>query len=111
MPEQPTPHAGHQSVTRSLIDLLSERERKGIATYGRSLETFNGRSAPQDLIEELLDAVQYARQWQMERAKLIEVVKSAIEWREANREVRISDLWTNDIALIKVIDELGDIQL
>lgn len=71
MAEQPLPSAGGESVTRALMRLLEERERKGIETYGRSLETFNGRISPRDLVEELIDGAQYALQWEMERAELI----------------------------------------
>lgn len=86
MSEQPTPYAGQQSVTRALMDLLAERERKGIETYGRSLETFNGRDAPRDLVEELIDGAQYALQWQMERAELIRQLQEAREHRRILRE-------------------------
>ena len=68
--EQPIPVPGRAAVTETLIGWLREREAKGIATYGRSLETFNGRSAPLDLKEELIDALQYAMQWEMERDQL-----------------------------------------
>lgn len=84
MSEQPQPYAGRQSVTRALMDLLAERERKGIETYGRSLETFNGRDATRDLLEELIDGAQYALQWQMERAELLAEIKRLRELLEAS---------------------------
>lgn len=71
MSEQALPVPGGESVTEALIAFLRQREAKGIATYGRSLETFNGRSAPRDLKEELIDGLQYAMQWEMERAELL----------------------------------------
>ena len=59
-----------------MIVYLREREGKGIATSGRSLEAFNGRAAPRDLKEELIDGLQYAMQWEMERAELMaEIVR------------------------------------
>lgn len=64
----PTP--GQVDVTESLIAFLRERQTRGIATYGRSLQTFNGRNAVQDLREELVDAAQYATQWLLEREQL-----------------------------------------
>lgn len=74
MSEQPLPGPGQQSVTRAVMALLEERERKGIATYGKSLSTFNGRVSPRDLVEELIDGAQYALQWEVERAELIAII-------------------------------------
>ncbi|HEU4751923.1 MAG TPA: hypothetical protein VFU47_02365 [Armatimonadota bacterium] len=71
MSEQPLPVPGQVSVTDALIADLRARQARGIATYGRSLETHNGRSAPRDLSEELLDAAQYAKQWELERSDLL----------------------------------------
>ena len=84
--EQPRPTAGKQSVTAALRTLLDERERKGIATYGISLTTFNGRSALRDAIEESLDQTQYLMQEVMERealeTKLAAALRllSSLEW-------------------------------
>lgn len=84
--EQPLPTAGKESVTAALRTLLDERERKGIATYGNSLTTFNGRSALRDAIEESLDQTQYLMQEVMERealeAKLAAALRllSSLEW-------------------------------
>ena len=47
--------------------LLQERERKGIETYGRALEAFNGRDAIQDAIEETADLLLYLLQVKYER--------------------------------------------
>jgi hypothetical protein len=71
MSEQPLPAKGRQNVTALVRAMLDERERKGIETYGRSLETHNGRDAPRDLAEELLDGAQYAIQWGYERQDLL----------------------------------------
>lgn len=49
-----------------LIALLDSRQRVGLERYGRPLETWNGRDAMRDLLEELIDALQYAVQVQME---------------------------------------------
>ena len=76
MSEQPLPTPGKQSVTRALMAMLEARERKGIETYGRSLETFNGRKAPRDLLEELIDAAQYCLQWEIEREALMAKIES-----------------------------------
>ena len=77
MTEQALPVAGGQSVTDALIELLRQRQAKGVATYGRSLETFNGRDATRDLKEELIDALQYTMQWEMERTQLIARIDAA----------------------------------
>jgi len=76
--EQPLPRAGARSVTAAVRALLDERERKGIATYGRSLETFNGRDCLRDLAEELIDAVQYTEQWRLERAALRQAIRDLL---------------------------------
>jgi hypothetical protein len=65
---QPTPHAGKQNVTEALIELLKAREARGLETYGRPLETFNGRDAKVDALEEALDLVQYLFQLYLESA-------------------------------------------
>ena len=81
--EQPAPSPGGEPVTPRLKELfpalLEERERQGIAQYGRSLETWNGRSAFRDLIEELVDACQYSLQLEMERADLARWFGEALE--------------------------------
>lgn len=50
-----------------VLDELEARAKIGIETYGTLLKTHNGRSAYQDLREELLDAVMYASQLGFER--------------------------------------------
>jgi hypothetical protein len=65
--EQPLPVAGHADVFPALIADIQAREQRGIATYGRTLQTQNGRDALLDLYDELLDAAVYAKQLLMER--------------------------------------------
>lgn len=84
MTDQPLPTPGGQSVTRAVMADLAAREARGVATYGRSLETFNGRDAVRDLYEELLDASQYCRQWLMEREAILATL--------AARDARIAAL-------------------
>lgn len=45
-----------------LVDALARRNRLGCEHYGTELNTHNGRSARQDMAEELLDALMYAFQ-------------------------------------------------
>lgn len=72
---QPLPTPGAVNVTpiaRGLfLTMLLDREIKGIEQYGRSLETFNGRNAIRDALEEVVDAFQYLTQIQLEHDALI----------------------------------------
>jgi hypothetical protein len=74
MPDQPLPVAGGVSVTpvarAEFLRMLLEREVKGVATYGMSLTTNNGRDVFRDLLEELIDAWQYAIQALLETEEL-----------------------------------------
>lgn len=88
LPAQPRPVVGKESVTRQVMArvatepglsedargtigrMLVERESRGIAKYGRTLETWNGRDAAVDTIEEFLDAGQYGTQLALELADL-----------------------------------------
>lgn len=71
---QPNPLTGKTDVTPEALtvfmDMLNKREKEGIATYGTTLQTFNGRDALQDLMEELVDAFQYAVQLKLEAEEL-----------------------------------------
>lgn len=75
MSEQPMPVSGGVNVTPvarvAFLSMLLDRELKGIETYGTTLQTHNGRDAVRDLLEELVDAFQYAIQIQLERDVLI----------------------------------------
>jgi hypothetical protein len=68
---QPMPTPGKQAVTpvarEMFLTMLAERECQGIATYGTTLQTHNGRDPIQDAMEELLDAWQYLVQIKLER--------------------------------------------
>lgn len=50
---------------------MNQREQKGIETYGKTLKTWNGRDTNKDLLEELIDAFQYAVQTEMEKTDLM----------------------------------------
>lgn len=50
--------------------MLVERRALGIRRYGRALETFNGRDAHLDELQEALDRIVYSHQAAMERAEL-----------------------------------------
>lgn len=72
--EQPRPQRGGLDVTpvaRGLfLQMLLERELKGIETYGTTLQTENGRDAVQDALEEAIDLWQYLVQISLERDAL-----------------------------------------
>lgn len=72
--DQPLPTLGGESVFTEVRRRLNEREATGIRRYGRSLETFNGRSACRDLQEELLDGLAYATQVEMEHRAVVEAL-------------------------------------
>ncbi len=76
MTSQPMPCPGQEDVLPEVVqrfnrDILA-RDRQGRITYGRGLQTWNGRDAGQDAWEELLDALQYLCQLQLEYADLVE---------------------------------------
>lgn len=73
--DQPMPTQGRESVTEALIADIRAREAKGIATYGASLRSWNGRDALRDALEEALDLAQYIKQAAMERADLVREVE------------------------------------
>lgn len=58
---------------------LEKRLRKGIETYGTPLMTNNGRDAANDLIEELLDAIMYAHQLELEHPEYKGITQMAID--------------------------------
>jgi hypothetical protein len=86
--DQPMPkQGGGRAVTPLALGLfqtmLREREMKGVATYGRSLHTENGRDPLQDLLEELIDGWQYAVQARMERDELHATLARWLRARDA----------------------------
>jgi hypothetical protein len=70
--DQPLPEQGKQNVVDDLITHLRARIELGVKRYGRPLETFNGRDAHQDELEEFVDGWIYRWQSRMERAALQE---------------------------------------
>jgi len=83
--DQPHPVQGRVSVTDALREHfnaeLTRRQQIGIARYGRSLETHNGRDAFKDAEEELYDALQYSMQGKIEHQdalNLLEVYRTLL---------------------------------
>jgi predicted nucleic acid-binding Zn-ribbon protein len=74
MNEQPMPKPGTKDVTpyarQRMVEMLAEREAKGIAAYGTTLQANNGRDALRDAMEECADLWQYLCQLEMEQRDL-----------------------------------------
>lgn len=72
--DQPLPTPGKRDVLAELAAVmppaLAARRAIGIRRYGTPLQTWNGRDVHQDLDDELLDALAYARQAKLERRDL-----------------------------------------
>ncbi len=69
--DQPPPRPGRSDVTpvarEMFLTMLAHQEAKGIATYGTTLQTHNGRDPLLDALAEMVDALQYLVQAYMER--------------------------------------------
>lgn len=50
-----------------LTDLVDAREAYGIAKYGQTLLTDDGRDTPTEIVNEMLDADAYLTKWTMQR--------------------------------------------
>ncbi len=60
--QQPAPKGSGEPIADLVVKDLMARKAFGTKKYGEPLKAHNGRSALQDLYEELLDACQYIRQ-------------------------------------------------
>lgn len=76
---QPLPKPGKENVTERLIEHIQARAAKGLETYGRPLEAFNGRDPVLDALDEALDLAQYLMQLKLEREHLIKVLAQAYD--------------------------------
>lgn len=96
---QPLPTPGRQAVTDALIADLRARTALGIQRYGRPLETFNGRDAIHDALEEALDLAQYLKQAVLEDSAkdaalltvrdMVEAIQQdTLPWGQALTEIR-----------------------
>lgn len=64
---QPPPTQGVEAVYPHVMKRIQQRVEAGIQSYGRPLETHNGRAALEDLRDEQIDAVFYTTQCIIER--------------------------------------------
>jgi hypothetical protein len=65
--DQQMPKDGMHDVFSRFHEYIEQRRAKGIATYGKPLQTFNGRDPLRDRLDEQLDALAYTMQEIMER--------------------------------------------
>jgi len=98
---QPRPSGRGESVFAALRDDLDERETRGVATYGESLRTENGRRMIVDAYQEVLDLAVYLKGEIMERTKL-EAQRDAAE-----RDLAIAE--TAETGLRKRFANLRDV--
>lgn len=105
MPEQPLPTPGRVDVEpfvrATFNQMLTERTRKGVETYGRPLQTFNGRDALRDAAEELVDAIQYVHQAALEAADL------KVDLANAKAKIRALETLNDD--LTRRLDDLTEL--
>jgi hypothetical protein len=78
--------------------MLDERRQFGIKKYGTALMTFNGRDFVKDLMEELVDALQYAAGWKLEREQLLRLLAEMFEVI-AEVETDVEECWTEATAI------------
>lgn len=64
-----SPYEGESPVAAHIRADIEFRKEQGNLKYGTPLMTHNGRDALRDLYEELLDALLYATQYDMEQGK------------------------------------------
>lgn len=84
--DQPLPTEGQEDVQAALIREIEARRELGKQRYGRPLQTFNGRDALRDLLDELLDGATYAMQVRMEIAARQDRVDRALAEHHADWE-------------------------
>jgi hypothetical protein len=49
-----------------LLDLVNQREAYGIAKYGQTLMSDDGRDTPTEIVNEMLDMLAYLTKWSMQ---------------------------------------------
>ncbi len=74
-------------VIKEIPEKIAEREQTGIRKYGESLMTFNGRNPYTDTQEELLDALQYNRQSELEHIAVVNLLNELIVSLNKSKEL------------------------
>ncbi len=93
-----------QAALLRLRNLLQERQKLGIARYGRSLQTFNGRDSKRDAVEEMVDLFQYQMQMGMEMEHL-KAENSELAVERAKDKLTIAQLTTRVKQQEEALDE------
>ena len=99
---QQMPKPGQNNVTPvardAFLRMLADREAEGIAKYGATLQTHNGRDPLLDAMEEIIDAWQYVVQASMERdgGRWRHVSEGPPPWRDPDGRPELIELWLND---------------
>lgn len=68
---EPMPRPGHANIFDLAREVLEQRAKQGMETYGRPLESFNGRNPARDALEEAADQFVYLIQLCEEREKML----------------------------------------
>ena len=82
MPEPAPIPNDSPSMHDLVIQDLQARKAFGLEKYGTVLQAHNGRRPYQDLIEELLDAICYAKQAQIEMMDMAAFIQRQYLWEE-----------------------------
>ena len=88
---EPAPRRGRAVVLDDLVAVLKERSDFGLRKYGTRLETWNGRDAHLDALQELADLFVYQHQAAMERADL-ELEVAGLRAEAARLRARVAEL-------------------
>lgn len=68
---EPMPRPGPANIFAIAREVLEQRAKQGMETYGRPLESFNGRNPARDALEEAADQFVYLIQLCEEREKML----------------------------------------
>ena len=77
---EPMPRPGRVDVFKAAHEVLDQRAKQGMETYGRPLESFNGRNPARDALEEAADQFVYLIQLCEERQFMVAWMASAYEF-------------------------------
>ena len=77
---EPMPRPGHANIFDLAREVLEQRAKRGMETYGRPLESFNGRNPARDALEEAADQFVYLIQLCEERQFMVAWMASAYEF-------------------------------
>lgn len=105
---EPMSKPGRDYVLAEVIKDLEARDRIGQKKYGTSLQTFNGRDALNDFLQEQYDGIMYLKQAIMERDLSKESLEEKIVKWANDRSLYKSA--THESQLSKLHEEIGEWQ-